>query len=182
MEVAEFPTGAAFHESGHAVMAWLQGSHVRERGISIAADGTGECHTRSRVIPGVIPLLIADERYRSWAQWAVEADIREYLAGPIAEKLHRRLRRVALPGGATDYERVRMTLREADPDRKEQITTFRIQMLYDQTRRMIKRPRRWAAIEFLASALATRGELSDDQANEMLESSLGEPGTLDFRG
>ncbi len=44
----------AYHEAGHAVIAWRHGTHIRERGISID-DGRGwytsaACATHSRAI------------------------------------------------------------------------------------------------------------------------------------
>ncbi len=43
----------AYHEAGHAVIAWRHREIVREDGVSIDAKGYGSnCHVRSLVFPG----------------------------------------------------------------------------------------------------------------------------------
>jgi hypothetical protein len=41
---------AAIHEAGHAVIGWMRGQCVRERGLSITDDGRGVAHVRSAVV------------------------------------------------------------------------------------------------------------------------------------
>jgi len=44
------PPAAAIHEAGHAVVGWMCGQFVRERGLSTTGDGRGLAHVRSSVV------------------------------------------------------------------------------------------------------------------------------------
>lgn len=81
----------AYHEAGHATMAWLQGNAIRERGIEVSAGGSagiGSVHIRRRTV--FVYAEAARMRPLFWraAVRHAFADVAEYQAGWLAE--HRR--------------------------------------------------------------------------------------------
>jgi hypothetical protein len=186
----------AYHEAGHAVVALLQDNPIRERGISVHASesGTsfdardrlaGESHFRGRVYPGYLALLKETaERLKRPDMWetagvqAAAADIRECLAGPIAEAIATGVRlsgiitgfgdqRTLLPSWQIngDTARVRVILHElaaaSGPTFDQRSFQLKCQ---NETAKMLRRPTSWRAVTWIAEALLIRGHLEAEEA------------------
>ncbi len=81
---------AAYHEAGHAVIAWRHRQIVRERGVTIDPSGAGHTHVRSIVSPGEGTAVKANGDVRLWKAYCrqVAAQVEIVQAGWLAEHLH----------------------------------------------------------------------------------------------
>ena len=81
---------AAYHEAGHAVIAWRHRRFVGERGLSIESGGFGHAHVRRIVLPGEGDASKASGDERIWKAYClrVTAHVEVYQAGRLAEHLH----------------------------------------------------------------------------------------------
>ena len=193
---------AAHHEAGHAVMGWRYFEFVRERGIIVHTDNSGNAHIGSKVWPGEGDAMraVSDPDHRSLAmdalRWRVEADVSVSLGGPIAEKIfgYRNgiyLRPLELPepdeysdvvaNAESDYEVDEPWGDEEGACRAlcELANPPRLRMETRRVSRLLRYPKTWSAVEALALPLAKTRFLSDEEANEILRKAA--PPTSSFR-
>ena len=81
---------AAYHEAGHAVIAWRHGVVVRGDGVSIDPETyLGYCRFRSMVYPGEAVVCKRDggRHWRSYL-WRVNGEVAIDQAGQLAEQAH----------------------------------------------------------------------------------------------
>ena len=89
-------TATAYHEAGHAVVAFYQHNMIRERGVSINEDGTGQTHSRKRVLGYKYLLAGGDElpaHFRQTFYRDIQKDMAESQAGLVAENLYMKAHR-----------------------------------------------------------------------------------------
>ncbi len=142
---------AAFHESGHAVMAHR--FHRAPRVVRIADDGTG--NTICRELNADARHRFSPERYR---QLAIE-EVHVWSAGAIAEEI---FAGTSDPSNArVDAERVRFWLHE--------LGLGSGRTLAGATRRMLTDPRTWRAVEALAARLLEHGSLTGNGVRQLCQ-------------
>ena len=175
---------AAHHEAGHAVMMWWHG-HTFDS-VSICRDRPGIGRVQCRSVLADIP------RQELWrrddATWALVAEkimqeVEWSLAGPLAEA-----RYVAEPTssalGAFDdaYEAIGLLgqLKQAEVGRTR-LAPLEIKEIYHDLKLAQQRieghfgrPSVWRAVETLAGALVSEGNLSGSRAGEVIRQGYGD--------
>jgi hypothetical protein len=144
----------AYHEAGHAVMAFVMGVDIDH--VSIQADDTTAGHMET------------DKDYwvADFADDPRMATLRMHfcsLAGPIAMNLHLNGEcRTAL--GTSDITDILDTTLMLTTDDK--VAADHLCDLYDKVREILERPDVWAGVQAVAKGLLARGTLSRDQVIE----------------
>lgn len=85
---------SAYHEAGHAVVAWRHNNIIREHGISIDGQGLGQCHVRPQVFSGEGQMMkTITDGGRAWRHflYRVEAKVECDQAGMLVEIQHHQL-------------------------------------------------------------------------------------------
>ena len=79
---------SAYHEAGHAIIAWQKGNPILEPGITIDGCGAGNCPTQPRILQGEAFMWATLGGREIWNRFIVsaEAEMEEWLAGTIAER------------------------------------------------------------------------------------------------
>jgi hypothetical protein len=155
----------AYHEAGHAVIAYRLNRAIREDGVQAFTDapGYGSAHVRSEAfLP--IATVIRDFGGIAWEAWKhrAEEDIIVSLAGPYAELrfLKGKSPSGVITGVSQDLTNVTDRLNvlfgsETDPNRG-----FYLWLYCDEVRRMLREKRTWAAIQALAARLMKNHRVS----------------------
>jgi hypothetical protein len=148
----------AVHEAGHAVVVLIEGLWF----VDVVMPGTLSTDCDFANLRGGLELIRTDPN------WTLEADLRQALAGPLAE------RRVA---AHADYEErveahvtpYRSQLRDvgADPAAAIEQSAERVDAYFDNV--LV-----WGAVEAVAEVLATAKRLSVDDARRLVIDVLGD--------
>jgi hypothetical protein len=138
----------AYHEAGHAVMAWLQGAELLA--ISIVADSRALGQTAWRF----------DPTGKSFSDWALE-DTRFRLAGGVATALALGFEKVSVP-----YMRVGFTYEVPPFLSDEQLAPILAAVQADLTSE-------WDRVATLAGELLSRRRLSGKGATVVIEGAVG---------
>jgi hypothetical protein len=151
---------AAYHEAGHAVVAWLLDRSFRRVSIEEAEGEVG----------GAL--------YRKWhnkfdpnhgdpkrARLQLEGAMMIALAGAEAERIHAGGRNNK--GTGFDDELVTTLATFVIDERGEELPAF-VNWLTIRTRNLLKLPQNWRAVEELAAALLERGEIGAAEAKGII--------------
>jgi hypothetical protein len=151
---------AAFHESGHAVMAHR--FHRAPRVVRIAEDGTGNtiCHE----LRADARQTISPTRYR---QLAIE-EVYVWSAGRIAEEIFAGTSDA--DAARVDDQHVRFWLKEL----RVRVGGLYARFLAVRAKRMLHEPQTAAAVRAIAARLLERGELRGEEVYELCRA-LGVP-------
>ena len=167
MSKTEIRNSTAYHEAAHAVVAARYGWWIIEPGIRIDSAA----HIQYRCYP--------------W-DWVASLRITIYLAGELAARLH--LGRLdegfnsrsdfddycedikeengLLDGDETEVIRILIDRYPTMPQSRRYLLFKRLERL---TLRLVQQPEIWTRIDGLAKALIERGDLSDEEATEVME-------------
>jgi hypothetical protein len=151
---------AAYHEAGHAVVAWLLDRSFRRVSIKETEEELG------------IAL------YRKWhnkfdpnhsdpkrARLQLEGAMMTALAGAEAERIHTGSRNDK--GAGFDDELVTTLAAFVIDEREEELPAF-VNWLTVRTRNLLKLPQNWRAVEELAAALVEREEIGAAEAKGII--------------
>ncbi len=146
-------------------MAWHYYQGIRDRGVSVNPDGSGDTHVVHMVFPDAEPPLYRGTK--DWDSWVyrAECDAIISLAGPIAEwrylgrAISGALRYGDHVGPANADLNVVDRLLKGITRKKENL--FYQQLLQEQTKRILRDPRARAAVEEIARALIARRHVSE---------------------
>jgi hypothetical protein len=135
--------------------------------------GDGFCEGRSCSI-----ILLRCGAAVTWA--TVQDDVTIWLAGPLAEARHRRLRLRGLPDptGSVDVARAweALTLWIQARYGRADVTDFAFSLLQQATQRFLRRPKAWRAVEALAAALLEENVLQGEEAERIIDAAYGRHG------
>ena len=168
---------SAYHEAGHAVIAWHYGRHILGAAISQDKDNKGNCEIIR--LFGRSPNIKVHELER-------EMDI--IMAGAIAEEQLTGSKNFLSERGGTDYpdavdvavEWARMIGKELNSDYliDQSIEVDGIRGIFFQqnffnefgnnVRNLMSRPHIWTCVETVANALLKHKELSGDEVSDII--------------
>ena len=166
----ELTRAAAYHEAGHAVVGYRYGKFLRENGVSIDLDtrGNGLSHTRAEYVFSLSEVEALHPTVQRVNEFRLRTECVEYLAGYASEfrAMKKRWRLVDAPdtyGALELIERVRGCNRE--------LALLELHRSYiPATRRVLRQPKVWAAVEGVAQALLTApdGTLVNDHFEQLM--------------
>ena len=164
---------AAWHEAGHAVMAWRFGKPFDGPGVMIRLDrpGMGKTFTPGTL---VLPLARLPEALRPAAERRLRAECIEYLAGYLAEE--RALGRRGRGGGGVrrvrgeDAHRAVMLVMRARGC-IQVVAELHLAVYARATQRLLCRPDVWAAVDLLAGRLMEQGRVGPADLQVLLAGS-----------
>lgn len=153
---AHLVRATAYHEAAHVVVAWRFGKRLHEGGVVVNFDRPGEGRTYT---PGwlVLPLARLPEEMRAVARRRLRAECMEFLAGYLAER--RALGQRGACAMGSDAMRAIMLIMRAHGCIRP-IAELHLHVYLKSTRRMIRQPVIWDAIDAIAQRLLERGRLS----------------------
>jgi hypothetical protein len=161
----------AFHEAGHATVAFRFGKYLRERGLSIdtASPGNGHAHIRGEIpIPDELNSDLPPALRRAQEK-RLRSECMELLAGYAAEFRGMRVRGFPL----IDSSDVRTAMARIQFARgcDENHAQYELQLYRLDVRALIQRPAMWSAISTLAGELlrARDGKLAAGEAEAVLK-------------
>jgi hypothetical protein len=152
----------AYHEAGHAVVAWLQGHGFK--GVSIVADEAAGSVGRvivNRAPRWFRPDVQMDRRHRTLC----EMEIRELLAGSEAERRFTGRRNHV--GARRDHERAVDYADWVTGGSVDEVEPY-LDRLSVEVALMFDDDIRWRAVQRLAEELVLRGELSGSEARSII--------------
>jgi hypothetical protein len=161
----------AYHEAGHAVIAYRFRNYIDERGVTVdlSKPGGGQTYLQAEAYPFEGPAFRARGGV-SWRNWTARAEreIMISIAGPLAE-----LRYVhgKSPSGclspkseSADYSTARALF---DCIFTDDPTNWLWGNYHDRVRRMLRERRTWQAIGKLAKLLRDTGFASEDAVSDI---------------
>src|SRR3972149_917140 len=169
---------ASYHEAGHALAALYEGRQLFGIAVSLGDPGNGLCLCASR--PASL-FNLTNNSGTAQAAWmhtlsTTCADIRIYLAGPLAEA-----RALGTPlrslGARSDLEyclnmAVRLNHLGDFVSQFTEIALIDVEKIMDtqrcKTRRWLARPKVWKTIELIAGILSSEGNLNIQQLNYLI--------------
>jgi hypothetical protein len=164
----------AFHEAGHAAVAFRFGKYLRERGLLIdtANPGDGHAHIRREFL---VPAHEVKDKLPATFWCAQERRLRsecmEFLAGYAAEFRAMRVRGFPLIASADVHQAIGLIrhFRRCDESRAK----LELQFYVLDVRSLIWRRAIWSAISTLAGELlrARDGKITADEAEAVLKCS-----------
>lgn len=153
-------TITAYHEAGHAVIAWALGARVTALGLSQATEFDDD--------PDGLPRSFG-QCHISWGRVAAESpdqkmrELMTSLAGPIAEKIY--------TGDAIDADACAMDLATAR-DRLRGLPADRVARVWNaavtQLNRALNQELYWAAVSALADEIQLGDELEPEQVESII--------------
>jgi hypothetical protein len=162
----------AYHEAGHAVVAWKLGIAFKKVTIVREGDAAGHVKYRAKAVPFRIRAALEfgtlTDRQQAWAQWWAERHAVHCLAGMVAQRKFspRSVRNYHDEG---DRESALTGLERLVPE-EDLLLYWRI--MRNRARRLIDRY--WEAVEALAQELLKRMTLTGDEAVKIIQLSFEE--------
>lgn len=154
-------TSVAYHEAGHAVMAYEQRLRIRE--VSILPEATSAGHVdRIAAIIGERPDI---GRVTDRVRMKVERDVLVALAGATAQRI-RNPRSVRAWHGESDRAVAEGLLAHISPDFEELVAY--LNLLDIRARVQLEHFLTWPAVEALAAALLERKVLTGTEARRVI--------------
>jgi hypothetical protein len=148
----------AYHEAGHAVMAFELQRAVRQISIVPSADAEGFVRPGKRP-PSFHPDYNTDNKTRDW----VEREVLISLAGCAADSKYRG--RTIRAGGADDYNKAISMAAYLTPELRETIAY--VEWLRIKAENMIAFPPNWSAVQAIAAELLDRKTISGRRARQI---------------
>lgn len=154
-------TLSAYHEAGHAVVAYALGARIESVSLWGEADEFlperfGEVRVNwGRVLPT--------------ADGQLQRELLAVLAGPIAEMIYRgeRIEPARYAPWQADWEHAVQCVQTLAGDRRRQLEL--LQIAWVELERRLRDDDCWAAIASVADELLAHEELEEDQVAELLE-------------
>lgn len=154
-------TITAYHEAGHAVVAYALGARIESVGLWGEADEFlperfGEIRVNwGRVLPA--------------ADWQLQRELLSVLAGPIAEMIYRgeRIEPARYAPWQADWEHAVRCVSALSRDRNRQLELLRIACV--ELERRLRDDDCWAAIASVADELLAHEQLEEEQIADLLE-------------
>jgi hypothetical protein len=155
----------AYHEAGHAVVAWLQGVGLKR--ISIVRDKSTHGHMRHRSMFGGMPPPDSVEPGAS-AKFRLEKKARICLAGPLAQKKFNS-RTYRSWHGSTDHEDA-IDFLDYLTQSQEELAAYR-KLVEIQTLGMLNL--HWPLVEAVAAALLERRTFRGPEFKNVIQALSG---------
>ena len=163
----------AYHEAGHAVMAYWLRRRIHHVTIIPDSDSDSLGHlSKARLAM----LSEAEWEFRidtgdlSRLRQKVEGEILISFAGQVAEELlTNRKRRLA--GSASDYQFITTALICLTSDMGDELTAYS-NWLYERTRAILSQGMVWRAVQALAAELLTRRYIAGKQARQIIQDAV----------
>ncbi len=161
---------SAYHEAGHAVIAWRHHIWVRERGITLNDDLSGNCHVHRKAFPGLLNMFKNSNNPRLIKGYRldIQADVEICLAGPLAEKRFRKIRnsngKLLFPGAEDDLNQAMAFLEDIGINPDGLYLFFACQ----KVNRLLRYSKTWVAVTQVAEALMSRKFLESEEVYQML--------------
>lgn len=154
---------AAYHEAGHAVVAWYFGKHFAAGGVAVSftRPGEGGTYTHGSV---VLPLARLPESLRKPALRRLRAECLEFLAGYLAER--RALGGRGPVAQGSDAHRAVLLIIRAHAC-IQAIAELHLQAHARSARRLVRRPVIWSAIDRLALRLIRQGRVTPAELEQL---------------
>lgn len=159
---------SAYHEAGHAVVAYVLGQPVTDIATVLDPENLGRClYAELRDFDPDLPRPYGGPQDEGVA----ERQILSYLAGPIAESTLTGEKDWRKTGGNGDIPRAVDLAMYLTGDIKR--TEAYLKRLWLQTEELITDPGNWAAIEALAAELVEHHQIDEERARMILEGEQG---------
>jgi hypothetical protein len=169
----EMVVHTAYHEAGHAVRTWWLRRGLDEVWIDQDHPGEGFCESQTtarQMLRAGVPVNSVHMR----------DDVSICLAGPLAEMRYRRipLRGTLAPTGNADlsYAWEVVTLWEQARYGHADDIGLGLFLIQRDTKRFLRRPKAWRAVEAVAAALLMHGHLGGEEAEQIIEAAYGRYG------
>lgn len=169
------PETLAWHEAGHAVVAYEHGWWLKRGGVRIDDYAEYEYQIGRANTSGILGHytsvcvsmagLLAEEKFHG-VQWGWEADVIRHVHAVHAG------RKEASPfpwGGPTDLRSIALAFTRPGKPLIPLVVMQRVFELRDQTRALLDAPRVWGNVERVAGALMRHRRLSPRKVRELLE-------------
>ncbi|MGI8836152.1 MAG: hypothetical protein ACR2H4_05885 [Pyrinomonadaceae bacterium] len=152
----------AYHEAGHVVIAhWLQ---KRFRYVTIKEDDENQGHMKN------VPTGRRPDFNRGGYELRLEKIIMVKLAGPEAESVFAGRRNRA--GASDDYRDALDLAACRSPETDDEENYLYLKWLAYRTRKMLKTPYLWFAVEALARELLIKETIKYNEAREIIQKAL----------
>ncbi|MEJ0068308.1 MAG: hypothetical protein WDO24_05775 [Pseudomonadota bacterium] len=163
----------AYHEAGHAMMAFLEDVRVKRISIKPNAESTGRvlhAEVMRRSDSDMVRYGAGESVAKGWrARLRIESLVRICLAGPIAQRTFNP-RTWRAHHGASDHDlAIRALELLASSDR--QIKAYQ-HLLVVQVEEAVMMPMRWSCVQALAAALLENEELVCDEAVSIIRADI----------
>ena len=174
---AKLIRATAFHEAGHAVVAYRFGKWIRDPGLSVDRERAGNGHAAIRG-EFLMPLSKAPEGMVRPTLKRLRTECMEQLAGYAAEA--RAMGHRGLLGGGHDWDRAITLIRQVHECEENEAEATICLAFLPAVSRLLRDPVVWKTASSLAKALMTRGRLSGEEAQAMLERSKLRPVSITY--
>ncbi len=155
----------AFHEAGHAVMAWTLGVRLKRVSVVPSKNAAGECHYGKLSQSKHFEVGDSDR-----VRLRTEKLIMVALAGSTAQQLYSP-RSYHHYQAKSDYDTVAQLALSITGPPKE--TNAYLKWLEIRTRETLRLPWHWDAVKAMAEALIKRGTVSSREAKQVIRQATG---------
>lgn len=157
-------TATAYHEAGHAVIAFFE--RRKYKSITIIPSGDSEgCVSGFQLIKNFNPDIEVNRRELNY----LEKEIDILLAGPVATKLYSGIKYGGEGSGIDIITVAELACYLYSSD--EQINAY-FNLMYICMRDRLRVPHIWAAIESLSKALLEQGTISYKKSREIIRGAM----------
>ena len=153
----------AYHEAGHAVMAFITRRRILVVSINPTEGTLGHIRT-AKLGEKTCNEIETRSEFDLKIRARVEAEIMGIYAGPIAQSLFQG-GRINMRDAASDFDNLAdLLMHVCDPDEEAQAYG---EWLSQRTKRLLKQPFHWAAVETLARELLQRRHIGGRKARQI---------------